>query len=520
MAGQVACERLLWTWNQVTLADTGTGYGPVARSAGWPFKDRADSTGGLGSRTRYLPTEAAALLADHAAPIAVSLTTIREGKLLLHKEFLGEDAFGRNSRWLVHALLDRSNQLHPADALAAEAAGLLNADVPSEGMAIQTDLAPVELSMAPPPVAALDRHEQLLTRLLPGILLVRQEPQHGPVVLWARRSSDIIGLITSLIAVLPRAFSASLSFSTFEARPGQADLELIGAVEPFSTDPRKEPDQLWIDLVENATNLPSPTGDEADVTTELLAAARAGQRPPDGLATFAELLAWARDRIGHRVVAETTSLLQQGISLADDIDPAIIDVVIAQGEGLPEPDRLLWVRQPEVADRASRDWSPMAQTLVLATLRGEGFYLQFATLLSQHPSEVSRLIDDVLERQEIEDVALLKLARGLPVSALPGLFDILVTGGRVHAGFLLFDVLGDPRLTPENVRRTVLVPLLARHWSMLGPAANIPPAVVASLSVVAAEADSDGVDSDEVSRTRAIDDGRPEGLRRWLPGLR
>ena len=217
-------------------------------------------------------------------------------------------------------------------------------------------------------------------------------------------------------------------------------------------------------------------------------------------------------------MAQTTSRLRQGISLDADVDPALIDAAIAQGEGLAEPDRLLWIRQPAVAARAAQEWSPMAQTLALATVRGEPLHEPFAQLLADHPDQVAPLIDGLLERQEIEDVALLNLARGLPVPALPGLFDILVAGGRVHAGFLLFDVLGDPRLEPEEVRRSVLEPLLARHWSMLGAAANIPPAVVASLSVPGRQADSE--DAPEVSRTRALDDGRPEGLRRWLPGLR
>ncbi len=522
----IRCERLLWTWNQATLADTGPGYGPVARSAGWPFRDRADSTGGLGNRTRYLPAEASSLLADHDAPVALSLRSAPEGKLLLYKQFLGEDAFGRNSRWLVHALLDQSDQLHPADALAALQDGLLPVEMGSELIPTQTDLAVAELVMAPPPVTDLDRHEQLLTRLIPGIALIRDRPQFGPVVIWAAHSSAVIDLLNSLIAVLPRAFSASLSFSTFEAKPAAADTEIAGAIDVFSADPRKEPDQLWIDLVESATNLPPPDQDESEVTTELLDAARSGQRPPDGLASFADLRAWTRGRVSLRAVIRATSSLQQGISLDPPADAELIDAVIGQGEDLPEADRLLWLSEPGVAERVAQrsgqGWTPMASTLARATLRGAAWPQPFAVLLKDHPGQIAPMIAELLERQEIEDAALLDLAGRLPVDALPGLFDVLVDQPRVHAGFLLFDVLADPRLEPDSVRRRVLEPLLSRHWGMLGLAANLPPAVVASLSVPGPAADSGHRDRPEDRRAAKQDAARPapEGLRRWLPGLR
>jgi GTPase-associated protein 1, middle domain len=521
----IRCERLLWSWNQVTLAETGAGYGPVQRSAGWPFKDRSDSTGGLGSRTRYLSPGAESLLTQHPAPAALSLTVISEGHLLVRKEFLGEDAFGRNSRWLVYAVLDPAQQLHPADVLAAQASGLLHAEVDKGGIAVRTDLPALQVPHAPPPLPNLDLHEQLLTRLLPGLMLVRQEPTLGPIVVWARSTDDVTALLTSLIAVLPRAFSAALTFSTFDAKPGRAGCELVGAIEPFSLDPRQEPDQLWIDLVESATNLPPPAPDEQSVATELLDAARSGQRPPDDVAAVEELVDWARSRAVSRAAAQATSQLRQGLSLGPGVDPVLIDAVISQGEQLPDSDRLLWLGQPGVAQRASQGWSPMAKTLAIATIRGDGaWYEPFDRLLFTYPAEIARLLDELMSQHLVEDGALLALARGLPIKALPGLFDILVAGNWVHSGFLLFDVLGDPRLDDDRVRQAVLEPLLAAHWPTLGPAANIPPAVVASLTVrgagsgtrrlpAPAAAASDG----EGGGAR---DSRPvaEGLRRWLPG--
>jgi hypothetical protein len=529
-AGGVKCERMLWSWNQVTLAETGAGYGPVARSSGWPFKDRADSTGGLGARTRYLAPGAEALVAEHPAPESLSLSTISEGRLLVRKEFLGEDAFGRNSRWLVYALLDPTGELHPADVLAAHAAGLLHAEVDKGGIAVRTDLPALELPAAPPPRPALDRHEQLLSRLLPGLMLVRQEPHLGPVVVWAQSADDVTALLTSVIAVLPRVFTARLSFSTFDAKPARAGTELAGAIEPFSADPRQEPDLLWIDLVENATNLPPPGPDEQGVTIELLDAARSGQRPPDDLATVQELITWAHGRAINRAAATATSQLQQGFSLEPGIDTELIEVVIGQGDQLPEADRLLWLRQPGVADQAGRGpWSPMAATLTQATIRGGGgWYEQLGHLLAECPGPVAQVVDQLVEQQIVDDAALLALARSLPVGALPALFDILMAGGRVHPGFLLFDVLADPRLDEESVRQAVLEPLLAVHWPALGPAANIPPAVVASLAVRGQGGGGTRRLPPAADTTGTPDDGRPrrdgkpvpEGLRRWLPGLR
>lgn len=610
----VAGERLLWTWNPVTLAATGAGYGPVARSACWPHDTRGDPTGGLGSRTRFLEPGTETLSGAEPVPCSLALDRTDAWTRVIRKEFLGKDAYGRNSRWLVHAMLFPPGTLTPVDVLWADASGLFNVDVDAADLSLRTDLPPVLVPGQPPqPVrpellARWGDHARLLIAVL---LTAERKVLPTSVIARATDSAQVASLLATMFGLLPQALSVRRTFSTFEARSGAPRLDVVGHVTPFS---QAEPDagRPWLDLVTGESQLPEPAPCDLETAEALIAVAADGAVPPEHLSTGEELRRWAQGRTLRRrpPASLTDEELLELLATATAADPAIVEAwwqvclvrlptagtVIAEallhecarivGQQAPESrgrlaaelvdplvslalgpraddasaarlrerladtvatllpceahevsrlvvaraterlrgttagpagsadrtgsaartesagpvpadlaerviavsgklcqeDRRLWLSQPGFTAYAVGVWSGLAVGIADAALSGAQWALPaFELLVQHHPERVAELIGDRLAQRGVGEEQLLTVIRTISVNVLPALFDGFIRLRQLDPGFLLFDLLDDPRLEDEAVRRQVLVPLLRRHWSELGVGARLPKAVVISL---------------------------------------
>lgn len=229
---QVRLEQLVYTWANQTL--TGPGFGVVGCSSGWPVRPERNQ-GGLGSQVRYLRQGAASLIREGSpAPETIAYRTDPEiGRILLIKLYLGQDAHGRDGRYLVHALVDRGNLLDPLTALSLACSPAitrfwpLDAAPDKELPSITVHVSPPS---APPALKAEERNrvrvilEALLTYTDRGerCVLITEDPERVPV------------LLGYALNCLPRRMQEGISFSTFESTPRDCGDALVFASPKYS----------------------------------------------------------------------------------------------------------------------------------------------------------------------------------------------------------------------------------------------------------------------------------------------
>lgn len=231
-AGQVlSLEHLIYTWADTTI--TGPGFGVVAHSESWPIRSDHNQ-GGLGGQVEFLRQGSASKIRQGAAaPEAVTYRIDENlGRMLLVKTYLGQDSHGRDGRYLVHALVDRSNTLNPLSALAvAESSAVQRSwplDAPPTGQ-----LPPIVRNFSSSHHARLRSSDQRFTELVVEAVLDYIASGVRSVFL-VENAISVVPILAAAFATIPGPLLQNITFSTFDSNPGSCPDALIFASPDFS----------------------------------------------------------------------------------------------------------------------------------------------------------------------------------------------------------------------------------------------------------------------------------------------
>lgn len=270
------CEQLILTSSPYVLS--GGGFGPVARSTGWPYPVTSDASGGLGALTGF--TQAA------DAPPSLSVHALPDGRrCILHKVPAGVDSSGRPGRVLVHALLPDPGTLHPRYALELPAETFVTEWLLSRHRDTELPRVAVRVGVPSPKPAADPTLPSCVAALLDFL------DGSGPrLTLLAECPEQSAELLRQLFAVLPEALTASVGYSTFETGDDEG-LAISTLVRGYHTD-ESQPGRCIIDL---SAPVADWVGRFRSLAKELVETWRVGEPPPP-VSSVDELRAWERGR--------------------------------------------------------------------------------------------------------------------------------------------------------------------------------------------------------------------------------
>jgi hypothetical protein len=295
VTGEVPCEQLVWGWAKQTFTNVGAGYGPIARSRGWPWRE--DETGGLGNDVAYLRADAPTLLTNHALPRSILVRRKEGGTLAVLKTPGSLDRFGRPT-WLVYALFDRTGRVTIHDAISilrpvghdeiGRLAVPLKGDLPQALLPVRP---PPEALAPAPPVREISSDDRTFWCLLTtAVLLYLRGPRTSPVVVEVTSSAVAEHVVAGLLQVLPASLAAQLDVCTFDVEPGTASVDVCCGVTPFSS---LSEDAGGLTIRANGT-ITFPGQAEVAATAEALVASALGEgeRPHERVSSAEELTTW------------------------------------------------------------------------------------------------------------------------------------------------------------------------------------------------------------------------------------
>lgn len=328
------CEQLVYTSAPRTL--DGSGFGVLARSAGWPADPGRSAADGFPAVVSFLPQGATHRMTGGAPPQCLALYDVGGQRVAVRKTYRGGDDMGRPGNFLAHGLLDSSGRLTAHDVFALWdadlpwrelPAGLLpTADLPSvpvahgryDGAALphrragrargSSDGAAVAARIA---LALSAGRADTLPSLLPLLVAaVLGRARHGrPVTVEVDDPLDGVLLVGGLLAVLPDALAARLTFSTFEKNPAGSGVDVAVADTRFAVAPTAAGASAGavVSVPQRQVRLELAVDAERHAAAELVSAWLSEDvtalRAARSAETVADLLDWARLRRSSRLPA-------------------------------------------------------------------------------------------------------------------------------------------------------------------------------------------------------------------------